>query len=549
MHWHLLTFRTTDITIIFPFHISIPRLLILLAHNVLVKCRILPPSTGPPRPKSIPFNFLTIPLIAVLFLLAVKAIDRTEIRRGILGTDGVKPINIMALFVSLAYISISLDATGLFRFLAFWVARKGGSSGQRLYFYLFAFFLLCGVVVGNDPVILSGTVFLVYLTRILGITPPTAWIFGQFTAANMASSVLVTSNPTNLVLAGAFSLSFITYTSSLVLPFLAAALFTYPFLAFFLFRSVELIPRSIDLPVDATDNNLGSNNPAAALIDKFGAVFGSGLLLVTLGVLVGTSTIGVPVWEVTVPPALIMLCRDLWHDWKRHIANKQSPQHAMSRPVNDADDTSVTIELQQRSLSVVEPTPRSPTPPTFSSLLSLSPLTRVFPTVHHVAQRLPVSLLPFSFLMFILVQGLASHGWVQVFAGWWRAWVNNTGPVGATFGMAVISGSLCNICGTNIGTTILLARTLQEWVSVSHPSALTRYVSIYAIALGSNYGAFTMTFSASLAGLLWRDILRQKGIQVRRTQFASLNLRIFAVATVSSATILVAQSYVIHRKM
>ena len=51
--------------------------------------------------------------------------------------------------VSQAYLSISLDATGLLRFLAFWVASKGGSSGRRLYAYLYAFFLLCGVVVGN----------------------------------------------------------------------------------------------------------------------------------------------------------------------------------------------------------------------------------------------------------------------------------------------------------------------------------------------------------------------------------------------------------------
>lgn len=48
-----------------------------------------------------------------------------------------------------AYISISLDATGLLRFLAFWVAQKGGSSGHRLYLYLYLFFLVCGVIVGN----------------------------------------------------------------------------------------------------------------------------------------------------------------------------------------------------------------------------------------------------------------------------------------------------------------------------------------------------------------------------------------------------------------
>jgi Na+/H+ antiporter NhaD/arsenite permease-like protein len=45
--------------------------------------------------------------------------------------------------------SISLDAAGLLRFMAFWAAKKGGSSGQRLYFYFYLFFLVCGVVVGN----------------------------------------------------------------------------------------------------------------------------------------------------------------------------------------------------------------------------------------------------------------------------------------------------------------------------------------------------------------------------------------------------------------
>ena len=45
--------------------------------------------------------------------------------------------------------SISLDFTGLLRFSAFWVARKGGNSGKLLYLYLYSFFLVCGVIVGN----------------------------------------------------------------------------------------------------------------------------------------------------------------------------------------------------------------------------------------------------------------------------------------------------------------------------------------------------------------------------------------------------------------
>lgn len=41
------------------------------------------------------------------------------------------------------------------------------------------------MIVGNDPVVLSGTAFLAYMTRVAGIVPPTAWIFAQFSAANI----------------------------------------------------------------------------------------------------------------------------------------------------------------------------------------------------------------------------------------------------------------------------------------------------------------------------------------------------------------------------
>jgi hypothetical protein len=40
-------------------------------------------------------------MIAVLLLLATKAINGTVLRHGILGADGIQPINIMALFISL----------------------------------------------------------------------------------------------------------------------------------------------------------------------------------------------------------------------------------------------------------------------------------------------------------------------------------------------------------------------------------------------------------------------------------------------------------------
>ena len=103
------------------------------------------------------------------------------------------------------------------------------------------------------------------------------------------------------------------------------------------------------------------------------------------------------------------------------------------------------------------------------------------------------------------------------------------------------------ICGTNIGTTILLARMLQEWEHSGRATARGRYASVNGLALGSNYGAFTLTFSGSLAGLLWRDMLRRKGIHVREYQFAQLNMGTFAVASVVSGVVLIGQTLVVHK--
>lgn len=66
------------------------------------------------------------------------------------------------------------------------------------------------------------------------------------------------------------------------------------------------------------------------------------------------------------------------------------------------------------------------------------------------------------------------------------------------------------------------------------------------MALGVNYGAFSTAFSASLAGLLWRDILARKHIRVRRLDFARVNLPIIAIAMAVGCVVLVGEIYVIR---
>jgi Na+/H+ antiporter NhaD/arsenite permease-like protein len=308
-------------------------------------------------------NFVTAPLIADLFLLAILAIGRREVHDGTIGGDNIAPIDVMVFFLTLAYIAISIDASGLIRYLAFKVLQRGGKVGHRLFFYLYVFFFGLGSFIGNDPIILSGTAFLAYMTRVSSnIIHPRAWIHTQFAIANIASAILVSSNPTNLVLAGAFGIKFIEYTANMIVPVIITAIVLFPFLLYIVFADEALIPFSIKMhelseeakakkPVNPNiphargnvdEEDITADNQQDKLLsleeimnpflDKGGAAFGAVIMaatLVTVLVLNASSQTGAehPVFWVTLPAAFVMFCWDVAFGWyhrheTREIARK-----------------------------------------------------------------------------------------------------------------------------------------------------------------------------------------------------------------------------------
>lgn len=331
-------------------------------------------------------NFVTAPLIADLFLLAILAIGRKEVHDGTLGADNISPIDIMAFFITLAYIAISIDASGLIRFLAFKVLQKGGRVGHRLFFYLYAFFFGLGTFIGNDPIILSGTAFLAYMTRVSSnIVHPRAWIHTQFAIANIASAILVSSNPTNLVLAGAFDIKFITYTANMIVPVVVTAIVLFPFLLYIIFADESLIPLSIkmhELSEEAKSRKpanpniphsrgnveeegiMAANDEQANLLsleeimnpflDKGGAAFGAAVMaatLVTVLALNAASQSGNerPVYWVTLPGAFVMFCWDLGFGWyhreeTRSIARKGRQEVEAARAERAAREAALNQE-------------------------------------------------------------------------------------------------------------------------------------------------------------------------------------------------------------
>ncbi|KPM40518.1 hypothetical protein AK830_g6075 [Neonectria ditissima] len=743
----LVVFLLTNVVVLFPFHIPIyvPRLLSHTILSGLALLRIIAPAQRQSQDDALddqktrrdskhflrfrfPMNFVTAPLIADLFLLAIKAIGRKEVHDGTIGANNISPLDIMIFFITLAYIAISIDASGLIRWLAFKVLQWGGEVGHKLFFYLYAFFFGLGTFIGNDPIILSGTAFLAYMTRVSkNINHPKAWIYSQFAVANIASAILVSSNPTNLVLAGAFDIKFIHYTANMIVPVFVTAIVLFPFLLYIVFADPLLIPTSIEMEtlseeqkakapinpnipyargnIDTQDDNLSSSEQRKLLpleeimnpfLDKGGAAFGAVIMAATLITLLAlnaasTSSGEHPVFWVTLPAAFVMFCWDVafgWHDrentreiarkGRRHHAQRaraerlkeleesarretqkqkgvtleadspneklqipiridipgsdhdlaltlshDTPQFQLTEPPPDpavresdesrtvvstptadrsistpegkislaelniskpADNTSQARNQQEPDVISAESTLDNPhetpqtehvskeqsriedekqsdedqKPTTVVSLLANGYiwLQDTFPTATVVISHLPFALIPFAFAMFVLVQALVTKGWVEVFAHGWDHWVNRTGTLGSIGGMGFLSVVLCNpvnqkFAGTNIGTTILLSRVIQEWVNIHHNNGTTItdrtfWGTVYSMALGVNYGAFSTAFSASLAGLLWRDILARKHIHVKGVEFARVNFPIIAIAMVVGCATLVGEVYIMR---
>ncbi|KAL2065975.1 hypothetical protein VTL71DRAFT_2046 [Oculimacula yallundae] len=646
----LLVFVFCNIVVLFPFHL--PVFVFRPIHNaflrVLSGCRIVPPRKHDKNDTSsfvklnFPVNFVTGPLLGVFFLLAILAIGRTEVHDGTLGADGISPIDVMAFFVTLAYIAISIDASGLIKYLSFKVLQKGKKSGHLLFLYLYMFFFALASFIGNDPIVLSGTPFLAYMTRASSnIAHPKAWIFAQFAIANIASAILVSSNPTNLVLAGAFGIKFTNYTVNMLVPVVATVVLTFPFLLYVVFRDRSLVPKSIEIhelsdeakarkPVNPNipfargaaaeaeksdvGNALSLEEIMNPFLDKKSAIFGSlvmAAVLITILVLNGVSSKDKAphVYWITCPGAFVMLCWDLTFGWinrqqNREISHKgrhevevylsekasqdqlsagsqgsggsagsQTPpvESGVMRSIPDAESQdekkgpspqtspnagkSPNKELAQEGVQQVHRDHRAHTkePTTLTSALRNAKnwSKETFPTASAVIGLLPFALVPFAFAMFILVQALVTRGWVPVFAYGWYHWVDKTGTVGAIGGMGFLSVVLCNFAGTNIGTTILLSRTIQAWQAIHLQNGLpisdrTFWGTVYAMAIGVNYGAFSSAFSASLAGLLWRDILAAKGIYVRRLHFFVINLPIITFTMVVGLAVLIGQVYVVR---
>ena len=449
--------------------------------------------------------------------------------------------------------AITLDVTGILQAAAFWVSNQGGNNSRKLYFYFYVLLTLISMVVGNDPVILSGTAFLVYYTSATGLEPM-AWLIAEFAAANTASMVLFVGNPTNVVICEGFRVNNAAFTAYTILPFIACSLACYGALAF-QFCNANHVP-----PTFAVKGKL---NPRDALRDPVSAIVGGILLLICLALVIVLSFFHVDVWQIVLPFAVAKFIFDLSWDHYRFIKGKlDSPKsdttelpgedrvlaqmkRALTMPsdienhvasalasgsqgvIADSNTTNLTPIISRdlnHDSSRDSERPADDQTRLFSAQrdkfdLVYASVAAHFPTFFTALPRLPFALIPFAFSQFILIEGLAHQGWIDIFATW-LVKATNRQIIPTIWLVGVLGVILCNVAGTNIGATILLTKVVHA--APDFPASSTRAAAI-ALAVASNIGAVSFTFSASLAGLLWKSITGQKGINIKQSTFAFWN--------------------------
>ncbi len=166
-------------------------------------------------------SYWVIALAGACVLLASGQADLPALGRALVEDSAVNPLKILALFLSMTVLSVFLDELGFFRFLASVALRRARGGQKRLFFLLYLMVSVLTVFTSNDVIILSFTPFICYFAKNAKIDPM-PYLAAEFVAANTWSMALLIGNPTNIYLATAYGVDFLSYLKVSILPTVAA---------------------------------------------------------------------------------------------------------------------------------------------------------------------------------------------------------------------------------------------------------------------------------------------------------------------------------------
>lgn len=166
--------------------------------------------------KSFDTFYLPILLVAII-LLIFNLFDKRALVEILFSNNKMNPLKILTLFISISFLSISLDEAGFFAYIANKFINKYRSNQYKLFFALYILVSILTIFTSNDIVILTFTPFILYFCK-NGHINPIPYLVTEFVAANTYSMLLPIGNPTNIYLTTVFELNFLNYVSKMIIP-------------------------------------------------------------------------------------------------------------------------------------------------------------------------------------------------------------------------------------------------------------------------------------------------------------------------------------------
>lgn len=264
-----------------------------------------------PRLKFLRITLNTYWLTALLgagLLLAFQFISLNEVFKGLTIDTAINPLKILILFLSMTAMSIFLDETGFFRYLANTVLKRTENNQLTIFTVFYLTISILTVFTSNDIIILIFTPFICYFTKTAKINP-IPYLISEFVAANTASMLLIIGNPTNIYLATSNGINFMNYLTVMTLPTIFASVTAY-------FVMLLLFFKKLGQPISRVTKESKVEN-------KFLLTIGLVLLSTCTGMLAVSSYIHLEMWLIAFACfASLILVLLLFSLLKRRLTNE-----------------------------------------------------------------------------------------------------------------------------------------------------------------------------------------------------------------------------------
>ena len=171
-------------------------------------------------------TFYLPPLIGAIIIFLLPSFDKNELFSICFSNSSLNPLKILVLFICISILSIALDQTGFFSYIASIFINKYKASQIKLFVVLYILISFLTIFTSNDIVILTFTPFILYFSK-RGNINPIPYLVMEFVAANTYSMILPIGNPTNIYLTSIFEIDFLAYVSKMILPALLCGIISF----------------------------------------------------------------------------------------------------------------------------------------------------------------------------------------------------------------------------------------------------------------------------------------------------------------------------------